>query len=212
MASALGASALYLYSDVAGLYTADPRIAPDAELIPTLTYQEAGEIAGLGAKALHPRTVEPTARWGIPLMLRSSLAPEAPGTDVIPQNGVAAGLAPTRPQRWVAAAQPLAERPLYLDGEQWRAGLIEVTATRLPAWPLATDELPDDGARADTAARELTQRLSPLALAVELRQLRMVAASEKAADAQRLAHTLLLRLVALHATVVAPVYEGELAG
>ena len=212
IAAALGATGLYLYSDVAGLYTADPRIVPDAELIPTLTYAEAGEIAALGAKALHPRTVEPTAHWGIPLLLRSSLAPDAPGTDVIPQEDVAAGLAPMRPQRWVVAAQALIERPPHLEDEQWRSGLVEVTATRLPAWPLTADEMDATASVAEAVAGELASHLAPLALSVELRQLRMIVASDRAAEAQRLAHTLLLQLTAPQAIVAAPVYESELAG
>ena len=199
-----------------GLYTADPRIVPDAELIPTLTYQEAGEIAALGAKALHPRTVEPTARWRIPLLLRSSQTPDAPGTDIIPQDDVAAELAPPRPQRWVVAAQPLTERPSYLTSEQWcagqKAGLVEVTATHLPAWPLTVGETSATASIVDAAASELASQLSPVALSAEPRQVRMAIADDRVVEAQRLTHTLLLRLAASQVTAAAPVYADELAG
>jgi aspartokinase/homoserine dehydrogenase 1 len=82
--AALGAEALYIYSDVAGIYTADPRLFAEAELLPRLTYAEVRAIAATGAKVVHPRTVEPLASWGIPLHLRSTFAPDAPGTDVLP--------------------------------------------------------------------------------------------------------------------------------
>jgi aspartokinase/homoserine dehydrogenase 1 len=84
VAAALGAHALYIYSDVAGVYTADPRLVADARLLPRLSYNEVAAIAAAGARVLHPRTVEPLARWGIPLYLRSSFAPAAPGTDIVP--------------------------------------------------------------------------------------------------------------------------------
>lgn len=51
VSAALGAEALYIYSDVAGIYTADPRVVPEATLLPALTYAEAAEIAELGARA-----------------------------------------------------------------------------------------------------------------------------------------------------------------
>ncbi|HEY7358500.1 MAG TPA: aspartate kinase [Ktedonobacterales bacterium] len=84
VAAALGAHALYIYSDVAGVYTADPRLVADARLLPRLSYSEVAAIAAAGARVLHPRAVEPLARWGIPLYLRSSFAPAAPGTDIVP--------------------------------------------------------------------------------------------------------------------------------
>ena len=54
IAAALGAERLTIYSDVPGMLTADPRVAPDAALLPALTYDEAQRMATLGARALHP--------------------------------------------------------------------------------------------------------------------------------------------------------------
>lgn len=82
--AALHASAVYLYSDVAGIYEADPRIFPQAKLLAALTYDEAAAIAAMGARVLHPATLPPLAQRGIPLHLRSALAPDAPGTDIGP--------------------------------------------------------------------------------------------------------------------------------
>lgn len=82
IAAALTADAVYLYSDVAGIYESDPRITPQARLLTTLSYDEAAAIAAQGARVLHPATIPPLAERGIPLRLRSALAPDAPGTDI----------------------------------------------------------------------------------------------------------------------------------
>ncbi len=80
--AALDAHAVYIYSDVAGIYEADPRIVPDARLLTSLTYDEAAAIATRGARVLHPATLPPLAQRGIPVHLRSVFDPEAPGTDI----------------------------------------------------------------------------------------------------------------------------------
>lgn len=84
IAAALGAGAVYLYSDVAGVYESDPRSTPQARLLATLSYDDAAAIAARGARVLHPATIPPLAERGIPLRLRSALAPDAPGTDIGP--------------------------------------------------------------------------------------------------------------------------------
>jgi aspartokinase/homoserine dehydrogenase 1 len=84
IAAALDADAVYLYSDVAGVYESDPRITPQARLLTTLSYAEAVAIAARGARVLHQATIPPLAERGIPLRLRSALAPDAPGTDIGP--------------------------------------------------------------------------------------------------------------------------------
>jgi aspartate kinase len=78
--AALDAHAVYIYSDVAGIYDADPRNVPGARLLTSLTYDEAAAIAARGARVLHPATLPPLAQRGIPLHLRSAFAPDAPGT------------------------------------------------------------------------------------------------------------------------------------
>lgn len=84
IAAALGADAVYLYSDVAGVYDLDPHLSPQARLLNTLSYDEAAAIAAHGARVLHPATIPPLAERGIPLRLRSALAPDAPGTNIGP--------------------------------------------------------------------------------------------------------------------------------
>ena len=84
IAAALAARAVYIYSDVAGIYESDPRVSPGARLLTALSYDEAAAIAARGARVLHPATIPPLAERGIPLYLRSALASDAPGTDIGP--------------------------------------------------------------------------------------------------------------------------------
>lgn len=80
LAGALGARACVIWTDVAGVFTADPRLVPEAQPLARLSYREAAEMAYFGAKVLHPRTMLPAERHGIPLVIKSTLEPEAPGT------------------------------------------------------------------------------------------------------------------------------------
>jgi aspartate kinase len=112
--AALDARALYIYSDVAGIYEADPRNVADARLLTSLTYAEASAIASRGARVLHPATLPPLAQRGIPLYLRSAFDPNVPGTDI--------GVSSTPHLR--AEATPLAAllASLALAGTQRKVG------------------------------------------------------------------------------------------
>ncbi|MDS1271431.1 aspartate kinase [Lipingzhangella sp. LS1_29] len=82
LAAALNADACEIYSDVDGIFTADPRIVPSARRIPTISYEEMLELAACGSKILHLRCVEYARRYGIPLHVRSSFS-QKPGTWVV---------------------------------------------------------------------------------------------------------------------------------
>ncbi|HTL98539.1 MAG TPA: bifunctional aspartate kinase/homoserine dehydrogenase I, partial [Holophagaceae bacterium] len=87
-AAAVDARLLEIWTDVDGVHTADPRLVPDAGFLAELSYEEAMELAHFGAKVLHPRTLLPVRDAGIPLRVRNSLRPEAPGTLVrAPREG-----------------------------------------------------------------------------------------------------------------------------
>ena len=79
---ALGSGEVWIMTDVDGVLDADPRLVPDAALMSLLSYSEAGTFAGLGAKVLHPRTMEPASEAGIEVFVRNSFAPERSGTRV----------------------------------------------------------------------------------------------------------------------------------
>ncbi|MFR3729922.1 aspartate kinase [Lacrimispora sp.] len=76
LAAALHADACEIYTDVDGVYTADPRVVPNARKIPEVSYDEMLEFASLGAKVLHNRSVEMAKRYGVQLVVRSSLTRE----------------------------------------------------------------------------------------------------------------------------------------
>ncbi|MCL1049907.1 lysine-sensitive aspartokinase 3 [Shewanella abyssi] len=80
LAEALRASAVEIWTDVAGIYTTDPRLAPNAKPIPEISFNEAAEMATFGAKVLHPATILPAVRQKIQVFVGSSWAPEQGGT------------------------------------------------------------------------------------------------------------------------------------
>lgn len=82
LARAIGARHVVLWKDVPGILTADPRLVPDARLIPQLHHREAAEVAHYGAKVLHPRALMPIADTRITLQVRSFVHPDLPGTEV----------------------------------------------------------------------------------------------------------------------------------
>ena len=76
LAAALNADLCEIYTDVDGVYTADPRIVPKARKMPEVTYEEMLEFASLGAKVLHSRCVEMARRYDVNLVVRSSMSEE----------------------------------------------------------------------------------------------------------------------------------------
>jgi aspartate kinase len=74
LAAALGADVCEIYTDVDGIFTADPRIVPVARRIPNISYEEMMEMAACGAKILHLRCVEYARRYGMPIHVRSSFS------------------------------------------------------------------------------------------------------------------------------------------
>jgi aspartate kinase len=79
LACALGAERCEIYTDVAGIFTADPRLVPDARRIERISYEEMLELAQLGARVMHPRAVELGELYDLPIMVASAFSNE-PGT------------------------------------------------------------------------------------------------------------------------------------
>lgn len=82
LGAALAAREVVIWTDVDGVMTADPRIVPGARLLPRLSYREAAEMTYFGAKVLHFPAVLPAVAARIPLVIRSSFAPDGPGTTI----------------------------------------------------------------------------------------------------------------------------------
>src|SRR5690348_1224431 len=74
LAASLNADVCEIYTDVDGVFTADPRIVPTARRVPEISYEEMMEMAACGAKILHLRCVEYARRYGIPIHVRSSFS------------------------------------------------------------------------------------------------------------------------------------------
>jgi bifunctional aspartokinase / homoserine dehydrogenase 1 len=86
VAASIRAAACEIWTDVDGVYSADPRQVKHAKLIDKLSYDEAMELSYFGAKVLHPKTIGPLARYNIPCFIKNTLNPAAPGT-CINNNG-----------------------------------------------------------------------------------------------------------------------------
>jgi aspartokinase/homoserine dehydrogenase 1 len=82
IARSLSAKVVVFWKDVPGILTADPRLVPDARVIPNLHHREAAEVAHYGAKVLHPRALIPVSGTRITLRIRSFVDPSQPGTEV----------------------------------------------------------------------------------------------------------------------------------
>ena len=91
LAAALDAAELWIWTDVDGIMSADPRLVPDVAVLEEVTYAEAAELAYAGAKVLHPRTLAPLVEKGIPVWSKNSFAPEKPGTKIVPMIAAANG-------------------------------------------------------------------------------------------------------------------------
>ncbi|HET9017793.1 MAG TPA: aspartate kinase [Thermomicrobiaceae bacterium] len=85
LGNALDADEIWIWTDVDGVMTADPRLVPDARTLPAISFAEATELAYFGAKVIHPRTMQPAAERGIPIWIKNTFRPEHPGTRIGPE-------------------------------------------------------------------------------------------------------------------------------
>ncbi|MCW4009875.1 MAG: aspartate kinase [Candidatus Bathyarchaeota archaeon] len=88
LGAALEVDEVWIWTDVDGIMTADPKVIPSAKMLPELSYQEAAEMAIFGAKAMHPRALKPIIEAKIPVRIRSTLHPENPGTIITDAQSV----------------------------------------------------------------------------------------------------------------------------
>jgi len=85
LAGVLGAELCEIHTDVEGVYTADPRVVPQARRLPKITYDEMLELASLGAKVMHSRSLEFAKKYQVPLYVRSSFS-DGPGTLIVEET------------------------------------------------------------------------------------------------------------------------------
>jgi len=86
--AALEADEVWIWTDVNGLMTSDPKIVSSAKTITELSFQEATELTIFGAKAMHPRALEPARKEGIPVRIRNVFNPENPGTIIVKEQKI----------------------------------------------------------------------------------------------------------------------------
>lgn len=89
LGTALEAQEVWIWTDVDGVMTTDPRIEPEAHPLESVTYREISELAYFGAKVLHPKTIRPVVEKGISLWIRNTFNPDGPATLVEPDRGSA---------------------------------------------------------------------------------------------------------------------------
>ena len=80
--AALGAERVEIWTDVDGIFSADPRLLPAAKILPEVSYSEAIEMSYFGAKVIHPKTMVPAFEAGIPIIIKNTFNPGAPGTSI----------------------------------------------------------------------------------------------------------------------------------
>lgn len=88
---AVQAAEVWIWTDVDGVMSTDPRIVSEARTIPELTYREVSELAFYGAKVLHPRTMRPVMEDGIPLRIKNTFNPEHSGTVILKDRDITDG-------------------------------------------------------------------------------------------------------------------------
>ncbi|MBL8787750.1 MAG: aspartate kinase [Deltaproteobacteria bacterium] len=132
LGAAVGASAVELWSDVPGMFTADPRAVAGARLLQRVSYDEAETFGALGAKVLHPRAVEPARAAGIPIRLGWTAQPDVVGTRIL-------GSRQPRGAKAVVSRRQLALVTMWRRSSWQPVGFMADVASRFHARGLSMD-------------------------------------------------------------------------
>jgi aspartate kinase len=225
LAAALGRARCEIFTDVDGVFTADPRVVPAARLVPRLGYRSCSALAHLGGRVLHARCVDLAARERVPLAVRSSFR-DAPGTEVteIAEDTVEAPKVEAVTHR---ADVSLAIAEGNAGGRGEARGILEAVAEQFPALELVAHEQETAthgaivwmGAREDVEAlagrfRELRGpggewRLDAIHGAGFVSLVGLGLGAEQAAKAERALEKASVELVALRVTPAALVFRVD---
>lgn len=146
--SVLPADEVWIWTDVDGVMTADPRLVSSAKTLPEISYSEIAELAYYGAKVLHPKTIRPLVEAGIRLRICNTFNPSHPGTRLI-ANGSSNGRAPSGDQVIKAVTAIRKQRLVTIEGRGMlgvpgvaaRAfGAVASTGTSVPLITQASSE------------------------------------------------------------------------
>jgi aspartate kinase len=111
--AALGAREIQIWTDVDGMLTADPRLVPQARLVPHLSFAEASELAYFGAKVLHPATIQPAVARDIPVRILNSMRPQDPVGTLITRS------------------RPAGPSPVTAIASKRGVTVVDITSTRM---------------------------------------------------------------------------------
>jgi bifunctional aspartokinase / homoserine dehydrogenase 1 len=92
LGAALDADEVWIFTDVDGVMTADPRQVPNARSLPSLSYREISEMAYYGAKVVHPKSIRPCVEKNIPLLIKNTFHPDHPGTMILANGKKTSGV------------------------------------------------------------------------------------------------------------------------
>lgn len=157
--AALDACEVIIWTDVTGIMTCDPRLVEGARTLPRISYREAAELAYFGARVLHPATIQPAVRSGIPVVVRNTRRPQEAGTSIAAQ--AAPGAKAIACKRGITLLNVTSSRMLLAYGFLRR--IFEIFEHhRTPVDLVATSEVSvsmtiDDAARLDAIVTELEQ-------------------------------------------------------
>ena len=166
LAAALGAQACEIYTDVDGVYTADPRRVPDARRIRQISHLEMVELATAGAQVMHPRAVEIGARYGVDIRVLSSLVDAPEGT--------------------LITRTPMGMEELALSGIASARGQARMVVRDLPPGLATSTELLSRLASANISVDTITEALE----ASGNSQLQLTVAQDVLEEARRIAEQL----------------------
>jgi aspartate kinase len=169
LGAALSADDVWIWTDVDGVMTADPRLVPGARSIPQLSYRELAELAYFGANVLHPKTILPVVEAGIGLRICNTFHPDHPGTRLVAENAGDSRIADRHVVKAVTAIRK--QRLITVEGRGMMGvpgvaartfGAVASTGTSVPLISQASSEqsicfaVPDDSASRVLAALEAT--------------------------------------------------------
>ncbi len=165
LGAAIGAEEIQIWTDVDGILTADPRVVPEARTIERVSFAEAAELAYYGARVLHPASIAPAVRQGIPVRVLNSMRPEAEGTLVLADSPPdAPPIASIASRRGVAAVRVTGGR-MRVDPGFFRDVLASferggVVPDLIVSSEVAMTVVVEDSPRASGVAQELAARAS----------------------------------------------------
>jgi aspartate kinase len=130
LGAVLPANDVWIWTDVDGVMTADPRMVPDARTLPEISYGEVAELAYYGAKVLHPKTIRPVVEAGIGLRICNTFNPTHPGTRLVANGN---GKKPTNGDKVIKAVTAIRKQRLVTIEGRGMLGVPGVAARAFAA-------------------------------------------------------------------------------